>query len=618
MISKLDPKYLMCDFNFEAVGAVIVPFNTENTVVVTGNFRSHRDLIGVTWSAEDMWSHPNFKYPTSYDFSDVVLSYDYEIVSGVAPMNSVQGSPTLTIEMTTGQEYHVRLWNYVVNRPLDNWEIGGGVVFPRNRIPGNATGTSGHIVIDFNNLYAGWREYDDTFIDGLYTWIPSSSWIKIDPQNIKTLKWGFNRSDYQPNNATPLDTSYPFEVIFTNWVVSGNTYLAEDHQPLNSHFFRLADGYDDNYSVTPKRYIEQFVDLGFRNIINIYIGASHFYDKESDGTPTPGEYEPYRYVIKTEPVINAAFEAWWNDFLKWAKYYGFKDIVSSVSLEMVNAPPEWWQMNCNGVPGTSGWTPHPHFVSFCNDDFINYYKSYVKKLADMQVNAGFTPFIQLGEPWWWTQDNAPCFYDNATREKHLNELGYNIPEWNDTWIDFSAYEDTVYWLQSKNGLFLHTLRDYVRSFYPNAKIAVLFFPPSVLDEERISPMIQIVNFPQEYWKNIDSKLNLDVFQVEDYDYLIFNEMNKHSIIYDFAWQYLQYQSHRTHYFAGFYPSEDILYYYQGIVKEGLWERITNAAIDGLNKEIESFIWAGATIRRDGWLPPLMRWRSAYASNINIL
>ncbi len=72
---------------------------------------------------------------------------------------------------------------------------------------------------------------------------------------------------------------------------------------------------------------------------------------------------------------------------------------------------------------------------------------------------------------------------------------------------------------------------------------------------------------------------------------------------------MRYQAHRAQYFAGFVPGEDILHAYPGAVLEGLWDRIAEAAIDGINEEMESFIWAGAEIRRDSWTPPPMRWKA---------
>ncbi|WP_213997266.1 non-contractile tail sheath protein [Tepidanaerobacter syntrophicus] len=627
MITKLDPKYLTCDFNFEAIGTVIVPCGEDNVVIVAGNFRSHHDYIGVSWLSADKWSHNHNKYPISTNFSNVELSYNYQIEGKNAPMDSEQGAPVITVVTTNGKEYYVRLWNYTVNRPRDDWEEGSGTLFPSGRTPGSASGTSGHIVIDFNNLYAGWRAYDDTYPIVGYdeegnpiteqVWVPSNDWEKIDQSKIKELRWGFNMAEYDKDDPSPLDDSYPFKVTMNNWTVTGDIDLGEDIQPLPPHLYRLCDGYDDSYNVTPKRLVEEFYNLGFRKIINIYVGCSHFYDKISDGTPTPGEYEPYRYVIKTDRMFNAAFELWWKDFLLWAKHYGFEEVVASISMESVNAPPEWWQRTADGQPGITLWTPTPHLVSFCNEDLRAYYKRYVKALADSQQNAGLPISVQLGEPWWWWRedldDDPPCFYDEATKLAHRNALGYNIPEWHSAWEDFKGCEETLQWLRAQNGEFAGMLRDHLRSCYHGAKFTVLFFPPSVLDVGRVPKMMQIVNFPQEYWKNVANNLYLDFFQIEDYDYLLFNQVTEHAQIYDFVWNYLQYQFHRTHYFAGFYPTQEILDAWPNVVTDGLWDRINEAAIDGINEEFESFIWAGPEIRIYNWLPPPMKWKAKSAT-----
>lgn len=626
MITKLNPKYATCDFNFEAIGAVSVSPERQDEIVVAGNFRSKYDYIGVSWLSEDTWSHAHNKYPTSTDYTDVILSYDYHIEGSNAPMDSEQAAPVITIFTTSGSEYYVRLWNYTVNRPTDDWEEGSGTLFPADRTPGNANGTTGHIVIDFNNLYAGWRAFDDTYPVIGYdeegnpitdtVWVPSSDWVKINPSEIKEIMFGFNAVEYDNLDPTPLADSYSFKVTMSNWTVTGDIYLGPDIQPLPPHLYRLCDGYDDSYNITPCRLIEEFYNLGFRKVINIYIGCSHFYDKKSDGTPTPEEYEPYRYVIKTDKMFNAAFELWWKDLLAWAKHYGFEEVIGSTSMESVNAPPGWWQRTADGQPGITLWTPTPHLISFCNEEVIAYYKKYVKAIADMQHNAGLPISVQLGEPWWWWREDLdtdpPCFYDDATRQAHRNTLGYDIPEWYSAWEDFTGHEETLQFLRRKNGEFAWILRDYIRSFYPASKFAVLFFPPSVLDVGRAPKMMQMVNFPQEYWKNIANNLYLDFFQIEDYDYLLFNQVTEHAGIYNFVWNYLQYQFHRTHYFAGFYPSEEILEAWPNVVTDGLWDRINEAAIDGINEEFESFIWAGPEIRIYDWMPPPMKWKAKKA------
>ena len=60
-------------------------------------------------------------------------------------------------------------------------------------------------------------------------------------------------------------------------------------------------------------------------------------------------------------------------------------------------------------------------------------------------------------------------------------------------------------------------------------------------------MMSVVNFPQEYWKYP----NLDFFMLEDYDYLINNEMDKHDEALSFIQTNLAYPESEIHYFSGF-------------------------------------------------------------------
>jgi hypothetical protein len=274
--------------------------------------------------------------------------------------------------------------------------------------------------------------------------------------------------------------------------------------PFGETRYRWADGYDDEYSATPRYVVEHFYNLGFRKLINIYIGASHFYDKRGTDEELPGEPIPWRYELKPTPVFNQAFEAWWGDFLAWAKHYGFEKIIASISMENVDAPPDWWQMTADGTPATTAWTPTPHLLSFCNPDLQAYYKSYVKALADAQAEAGLPVCVQLGEPWWWwlegTEGKPPCFYDDATRAAYQSQFGCAMPEYLRS--DIEDYDQaTIDWLRAQNGGFAVMLRDYLRGLYPDAEFTVLFFPPSVLDEDRVPAMMRDVNFPVEQWRN---------------------------------------------------------------------------------------------------------------------
>jgi len=411
--------------------------------------------------------------------------------------------------------------------------------------------------------------------------------------------WGFNPpSCILDEVRIPTGNSKVFRAKFTNWNVQGARELGSSTQ-LDWHFYRLADGFDDIYSATPERFIETFYDLGFRKWLNIYIGASHYYDKAGDpNKPTPGEYVPYQYEVihgEGSSVLNEAFRAYFQNFCERAVEKGYT-VIGSVSLEMVDAPESWWQYAADGTPATSGWIPVPHFVSFTNAEVQSFYRKYVQEVADIQRSAGLRPCIQLGEPWWWNQGEKPCFYDNSTKAKFLQEKGRPLPEYLSMW-EKDYDKDAISWLSEQNGKFAEMLKNAV----PDAIFTVLFFPPTVIDLKRVGEMMRVANFPVEYWKNTGNTSKLDFFMIEDYDWVIDNDP-MHKIVYDFVWDTLKYQWFRTHYFAGFALNPQS-------PDSPLWKRINEALIDGVNHEFESYVWAGTQVRRDGWLPPELFWKT---------
>ncbi|HOE20981.1 MAG TPA: hypothetical protein PKJ69_08485 [Spirochaetota bacterium] len=600
---QLKPALMLCDFNFEMI--MTIKSSEDNQLNIDGNFRTNNDFGGMKWNSVDNWGHPSQKYTINNDFSGVILSYNYNHFGAIASLNELAGQ-TLTVETTLGSFYYVRMWNYVVDRPVQDWEAGGGILFPEGRIPGSANGTSGNVVIDFDNLYAGWAAYEWNGLE----WIESPSWVKVDQTEIKSLTWGFSPSTYTGGDKIPTGSSDPFSVIYSGWTVDGAHSLGSTTS-LNAHLYRLADGFDDIYAATPERYIENFYDLGFREFINLYIGASHYYDKYGDPTkPTPGGYVSYQYYVINNPnkeVLNLAFKTYFFDFCKRAADKGFKLVIGSVSLEMVDALQAWWQLTADEQPATSGWTPTPYFVSFTNLDVQAFYIRYVQEVTTIQDDAGLEQCIQLGEPWWWNEGDKPCFYDASTKNKFLQDKGRNLPIYLDMWIK-NYDEEALLWLQEQNGNFIEVIRNAV----PDAKLAVLFFPPTVVDIKRVGKMMRIVNFPVNNWKNTGHDTKLDFFMIEDYDWVIDNDP-MHNIVYNFTWENLKYQWFRTHYFAGFVLNSEPL-------TSALLKRVNIALIDGVNCEFRSYIWAGTQVRRDGWLPPDMVWKlkPAYLTNIRTL
>lgn len=588
---KLQAKYLTINFNFEMTASVVT--QNENSFSVQGHFRTTDDLAGLIWETEDTHSHESLKYPTNPNFKNVSLSYDYALSGYTEGLDSDKAS-ALTIQTVDGDIHYIRLWNYVTNRPEDEWEKQEEIVFPAGRTPGNGTGKLGTIQLDFNNLYEGWSPY--TF-DANGKWNKNPEWKKIDVTNIKTIMWAFTPIGYTGNGggATQyLDDSYPFAMNVTNWKVTGDTYLGDDPVAVSAGVIRMCDDYDDSYNLTPERIIDSYLKLGYAKIVNFYIGASHYYDKKIvDGTG----------ILLEDKLFNQAFEAWYKDYVRRLADNQM-DIIHSISMENVDAKEDWWQRTYDGTPGTSGWTPTPHFLSFTNAGVQAFYQRLAVGLADISNQFGLTPIVQLGEPWWWHQDElTPCFYDQATRNLYKAETGLDMHEFHTVNESIIGHEPMLSWLQTKIGSFTLMLRDAVKANYSNAQFTVLFFPPSVMDKNRTPMMMGMVNFPKVEW----AYPNLDFFMLEDYDYLIKNQMREHQDVLDFIQNNLGYPSEKIHYFTGFVldPKNDA----------AVWERIHQAIMDGVNVGMgETYIWAYAQVKRDHWKQPQIIYASKRTGN----
>jgi hypothetical protein len=448
---------------------------------------------------------------------------------------------------------------------------------------GKSEGYSGHITIEFDNFYAGWAAYvqvEDPIGSGNFKWEhanPSNGgdWGKVDPTEIVELIWEFLPREYDmvnndsPQNLVPLDDEQYFNVEYTNWSLTGGDTLIctippSPYVPIPG--VSVADDIDSN-GATPEWLIYQMYYLGFRDQIVFYVGNSgSFYSKKGlkDGNgdfirisvPSAG----YQYVIKTNKPFNDGFEAWYSNYLYWAHTYGYT-VVHSISMELVDPPYDWRQLTWNGIPVNAGYDIPVYIMSFTNSDVIEYYKLLATRFGYLSNAAGMIPVVQLGENWYYTTEvkiddisyNAPGYYDEVTKAKHLADLGYPMPIFKDSGDDITGYEDTVYWLQEQNGDFCVTMANNLKAAYPNAKFTVLVFP-LVLQPEDYSLMTRITNFPVEQMKK--SHAHFDFIQVEAYDWVLQQKWDRNGDMYDLPYWTMGYTRAETQYFAGYVNDYD--------------------------------------------------------------
>ena len=563
--------------NFESSAAITSTSNSDFTV--TGTFRTQQDLIGIYWNSEDLISHPYISYGKRTDYTGVTLEFDYEMTGckDFSYSNLEDHPVSITISAGNGETYYFNMFNFVE----DN-----------------------HVTISFDNLIltAG-QQYLNAA--GALVTIPNNQTKKVDVSNINFIMIVLIPTNYDPNYDHPTEYNIINNVDFTCAVSNisvTNGSICNEHIPLDPHGYRLCEGYDDFYNLNPRRVAKEMRKLGYTEWLDLYIGASHYYEKSgiADDTIDASGFDHTRtekMVLNKNVPLNKAFIAWLDCYSRELKANGTDKLIISVSMENLQCPTSWRQKKANGQYALTGWVPSTFFYSPCNTEPVTYMQNVSEACLDIVVANNMQPILQMGEAWWWWQESEkpnqpPCFYDTATRNKYYAEFGKNIPEYSNSWADYDA--DTIFWLNKQLVEYSDKLRDVVKKpKYTNGLYMALFFPPSVVDVDRVPPMMQDAN----YLKDAYSPDKLDILQLEDYDWVTGispetkeRDRSHHPEIYTMG-QELGFPVNKLHYFGGFvqYSSDAVEY----------WRLIKKAMDDAIAKKFaEVFVWAGSQVRRD--------------------
>lgn len=658
MVQTLQAEFFEVEFNFSAMASVVSL--SRNKLEVTGHFRAFSDYIGLAFNSEDYRMHQDARYPKQTNYAGVTLSFSPVFQGNVARYNHLTLMPAMVIQYTDGTE-KVATLGFLSNRASKSAYIDsfiGPASLGANWIAWGSESVSWkhEEVVGYEDVFDDEGNYIETkeviettrgsasresdyvlnYVSGSIApvnggGIPYGASLTISYQyglhETYTIPFSNLKQGTHPNNAVTISAtnikkislpiipnfysqgkneltgkSDEITVTFHNWAVTGGE-LGVIPNAIQPHALRVAEGYDDEYYRNPYRIVQAMHHLGYRKVINLYIGASHYYDKKGTAGALSTDHKT-QTLIPSAGVCSAA-KKWFKYLLKSMKQFSFDEIIISVSMENLQMPETWKQKLHDGSSGQTGWEPPTSFFSPTNAEVRAYWEKVSRDYLDIARDEGFTPILQLGEPWWWWQEfqpgdinspypgRPPCFYDEATKSLFEAEKGKSLPVFKSSKIDLTTENlEAVNWLRDKLGEFSNFAKGIAKS-YTGGQYTVLFFPPSVLDEERVPEAMRIVNYPTVYWE----LGNLDFIQIEDYDWVVHDNEN-HPSIFDFARnQQLKYQPHVTHYFAGFAWEQF------NIPLSTQWERIEKAAVKGLSFGMqEVFIWAGTQIRRDSWSP----------------
>ena len=535
-VKRFDPLHWTVDFPRGAIASLVTAPDGHGYSVQC-EFLREGDLVGVIWESEDTGAHPAHARETSRDYSDCTLSFHWES-SGVIALDAVNG-PTLTIEgndaQGNAQVWLVRLWNYAAGTP-----------------------ESADVTLDFNALDAGWS-------------LPTDA-VRVDPTRIDRMFISLVAPGYVAQSQELFAAPVQGSATISNIRCDGaGSVLSINDAVVPEHGLRIATGYDDMYNVTPERMVQAIERLGYRAVINHYIGMSHYFALDGSGLLDPTR------------TLNSAALAWHREFARAAKAHEY-EVIWSISYEILDmfCPEAWKQRAYDGAQALTGWDPPSTLISPANGDAIAFLKNVAAELVGIAEEAGLQPQIQIGEPWWWvTPGGAICLYDAAAKAA----FGGNPVPINNVRTGLTSAQLQL--LDDAGALLAQSTADIcvaVKQLSASAITLLLAYLPTVLDPA--APELRRANLPVGW-----AAPAFDILQCEDYEWVTAGRSAVRANAYGEVDARLGYPAAGQHYFSGFVADAD---------KREQWRAIVDAALEAQARGCaEVFVWALPQVVRDG-------------------
>ena len=534
-VKRFDPLHWTVDFPRGTIASLVTSADGHG-LTVEAEFLRQGDLVGLIYDSEDSYAHPAHARATNRDYSQCVLSFRWQS-SGLIALDQPDG-PTLTIEGedASGAQrvWLVRLWNYASGSPTD-----------------------AVVTLDFDAL------------DGGYA-LPADA-DRVDPRFVDRMFISLVPPDYVEGSelirATPAAGRATLSAIKCDGpssVLPINDAVAPEHE------LRIATAYDDMYNLPPERIIQSIERLGYRGVINHYIGMSHYFAL----TGSAALLDPRR-------GLNGPALAWHRDFARAAKARAY-DVIWSLSYELLDmfCPGAWKQRAFDGSAALTAWEPPSSLVSPANADAIGFLSGVAEELAGIASEAGLLPQIQIGEPWWWvTSDGAICLYDDAAKAA----LGGSPVDIQDV-AGTLASEQLALLDEAGALLAASTAQIATTAKLAGARTLLLVYLPWVLEPK--APEVRRANLPAEWeWPAFDR------IQVEDYEWVTAGPSARRAAAYTAVDLRLGYPISEQQYLSGFVADADDRVQWRSIIDAALEARARGCA--------DVFLWAWPQIVRDG-------------------
>lgn len=369
VIKRFEPSHWTVDFP-RGTMACVVSHPGESKLTATTSFGRKGDLVGLIFTTTDTTAHVAHRRHANADYSRCTLRFRWQS-DGLAALDTVNGA-TLTIEGRdhNGQarSWYVRLWNYATG-----------------------SGTDAVIELPFDTLKAGYQINDNSEI--VEVGDISRMFISLVPPDF--VEGSPERFNERTEGYVVLSE---IECIGSGSVIPINDGVVPEHS------FRICTAYDDCYHLTPERVMDSIERLGYRKVIDHYVGMSHYPALSAAGKVNPND------------ALCTPARRWHESYASLAKSRGF-EIIWSLSMELLEelCPEQWKQRAWDGTPARTGWVPPSTLLSPAAADAVDYLGRVASDFIDIALQAEISPKLQIGEPWWWVNsEHAICLYDAAS------------------------------------------------------------------------------------------------------------------------------------------------------------------------------------------------------------
>lgn len=223
---------------------------------------------------------------------------------------------------------------------------------------------------------------------------------------------------------------------------------------------------------------------------------------------------------EADPPLNRAAQDWHRSYFKALKGYGI-EVAAALSMELRHGDPAAAAGLAQRYPnGQPVWLNTPALQTNFSPVTTAFWKRAFLALANVQAEAGLSPYLQFGEVQWWyfpAPSSGMPFYDDYTQSAFQTTYGRPMHVFLDAQEAPASFPNECAFLPGLIGAFTDAVIDYIRPTYPQARFEVLY-APDVND----ATLTRVINLPAAYW----SPGKLTCFKTENFTYTGSRDLNR--------------------------------------------------------------------------------------------